>query len=108
MSSTYVRPVLFWPLLTGSFQTELALNTHGMVSDIHQNMSRGHEDTGGKYQAVSNARTPPNTETISDNCLGPDQVGDPRYREVLTLHSYLEDTESLPPYRPESSLDVTS
>jgi len=33
-----------------------------MVSDIHQNMLKGSEDTGGKDQAVSGIRTPPITE----------------------------------------------
>ena len=50
-------------------QTELALNTHNIVSDIHQNMSRSHEDTGDKNQAVSDTRTPPATkQTVSIVC----------------------------------------
>jgi len=48
--------------LIASFQTELTLSAHTMVSDIHQNMLRGSEDTGGKDQAVSGTRTPPITE----------------------------------------------
>jgi len=46
------------PLIT-SLQTELTLSAHTMVSDIHQNMLRGSEDTGGRDQAVSGIRTPP-------------------------------------------------
>jgi len=48
--------------LIASFQTELTLSAHTMVSDMHQNMLKGSEDTGGKYQAVSGTRTPPITE----------------------------------------------
>jgi len=48
--------------LIASFQTELILGAHTMVSDIHQNMLKGCEDTGGKDQAVSGIRTPPITE----------------------------------------------
>jgi len=49
------------PLIT-SLQTELTLSAHTMVSDIHQNMLKDSEDTGGRDQAVSGIRTPPITE----------------------------------------------
>ena len=45
--------------LTASFQTELALNTHNIVSDIHQNMLKGCED---QSQAVSSTSFLPITE----------------------------------------------
>jgi len=53
-------------LLIASFQTELALNTHnvtlnthGIVSGMHQNLLKDREDTDGKDQGVSNTATPP-------------------------------------------------
>jgi len=45
-----------------SFQTELALNTHTIVSDIRQDMLKGSEDNGGKDEAVSGIRTLPVAE----------------------------------------------
>jgi len=50
-----VGPVL--AATDSSFQSELTLNTHTIVSDIHRDMWRGHEDTGSKNQAVSEAHT---------------------------------------------------
>ena len=40
--------------LIAFFQTELALNTHNIVSGINQNMLKGYEDADGKNQGVSN------------------------------------------------------
>jgi len=34
-----------WPLLTFPLQTELNMNTHTMVADIHQNMLKNRKDT---------------------------------------------------------------
>ena len=48
--------------LTASFQTELALNTHNIVSDIHQNMLKGCEDADNQSQAVSSTSFLPITE----------------------------------------------
>ena len=48
------------PLITSS-QTELTLSAHIMVSDMHQNMLKGCEDTSGKGQAVSDISTPPSS-----------------------------------------------
>jgi len=50
------------PSLISSFQTELALNTHTMVSGIRQHMLKGSEDNGGKDEVVSGIRTLPITE----------------------------------------------
>jgi len=49
------------PLIV-SFQTELALNTHTIVSGMQQNMLKGSENTGGKGEAVSDIHTLPITE----------------------------------------------
>ena len=38
-------------------QTELAVTTHTMVSDIHRNMLRGLEGTDTQYQPVSGVYT---------------------------------------------------
>ena len=62
--------VVVWPLLTLHSQTELAINTHvtvsevhqgvvnthTLVSDIHQNMLKGQEGTDGQHRSVSDAR----------------------------------------------------
>jgi len=65
-----------WLLLTLHSQTELAINTHvtvsevhhgvvnthTLVSDIHRNMLKGQEGTDGQHRSVSNARALPITE----------------------------------------------
>jgi len=48
--------------LIASFQTELTLSAHTMVSDIHQNMLKSSKITGDKDQVVSGIRTSPITE----------------------------------------------
>jgi hypothetical protein len=49
-----VRSVIFtWSSLTVRFQTELAMNTHTIVSDIHRNILKSQEGTDGKNQLVS-------------------------------------------------------
>jgi len=58
--------------LIASFQTELALNTHTIVSDIRQDMLKGSEDNGGKDEAVSGIHALPINRTDSDSWLGPD------------------------------------
>ena len=52
-------------LLTEQSQTELAMNTHvlvsdsrTMVSDIHRNILKGREGTGNQHGSVSNVCTP--------------------------------------------------
>jgi len=44
-------------LLTPHFQTELAVNTHVIVSDIHRNMLKSQEETDGRLRSVSDIRT---------------------------------------------------
>jgi len=58
--------------LIASFQTELALNTHTIVSDIRQDMLKGSDDTGVKGEAVSDTRALLITRIDGNNCLGPD------------------------------------
>ena len=41
------------PSLTPAFQTELAINTHGMVLDIHHSVVKGHEGTDSQRGPVS-------------------------------------------------------
>ena len=49
-----VRPVVFTqPLLTVTFQTELAMNTHVAVSDIRHDVSKIREEIGGNVRPVS-------------------------------------------------------
>ena len=49
-----VRPVVFTRLsLTVAFQTELAVNTHVVVSDIRHDVSKIREEIGGNIRPVS-------------------------------------------------------
>jgi hypothetical protein len=48
-------------MLTVCFQTELVLNTHTMVSDIHHIMVRSQEGVDGAITSVSIAWTLPIT-----------------------------------------------
>jgi len=45
------------PLVTLHFQTELAINTQMMVSDIHRTIVKGQEGSGGKNPLVGDTRT---------------------------------------------------
>ena len=48
-----VRPVVCTRLsLIVLFQTELAINTHMMVSDLHRNALTSQEGTGGQHSSV--------------------------------------------------------
>jgi hypothetical protein len=54
MSSTCVVCVLLLNYrLLSPLQTELAINTHKIVADIHQNILRACEGDDGKIQVVS-------------------------------------------------------
>jgi len=48
--------------LTSRFQTELEINTHMLVADIHRNALPGQEGTGGQHHSVSAAFYPLITE----------------------------------------------
>jgi len=52
--------------LTASFQTELALNTNAIVSDMHQNMLKGCGGANGQNLVVSNASCSAHHRTNSD------------------------------------------
>jgi len=56
--------------LMASFQTELALNTHTIVSDIRQDMLKGSDDTGVNDEAVSDIRNLPITQLDGDMFQG--------------------------------------
>ena len=60
MSSTYVQPILFGNFSLPPFQTELAINSHIMLSDIHRNVLTGqggvdsqHQQSLGKCEILS-------------------------------------------------------
>ena len=44
--------VFTWPSLIVPFQTELAMNTHVMVLDIHRNVVAGQEGASGQHHSV--------------------------------------------------------
>ena len=57
-----VRSIVFARLLlTLDSQTELAINTHAMVSDIYRIVVKGQEANYGKNLLVSDTRTPSTT-----------------------------------------------
>ena len=56
------------------FQTELVMNTHIMVSDLHRNASTGQEGTSGQCLSVSAASCPPTT--VSSPSLDSNQIDD--------------------------------
>ena len=49
--------VFTWLSLTVPFQTELAMNTHTIVSDIHRNVLKIQEGADEKHQSVSGTCT---------------------------------------------------
>ena len=55
MSSTCVQCALAWPSLNIALQTELAMNTHTIITDVHQNVLKICEDVGSQNQVVSDA-----------------------------------------------------
>ena len=50
--------VSVWLLLTVRPQTELAINTHNMVSEMHRNMVKSQEGADDQHQLVSVIHTP--------------------------------------------------
>jgi len=48
--------LLLWSSLTAPLQTELAMNTHTIVADVHQNVLKIREDVGSQNPLVSNRR----------------------------------------------------
>ena len=58
MSSTCVQCAPAWPSLTVYLlQTELVLNTHTIVSDVHRNVLKLREDSDSQNRVVSNMHT---------------------------------------------------
>ena len=52
-----VQRVSAWSPLTLPHKAELILNTHIIVADMHQGMSKAHEGTSGQDQVVSDVCT---------------------------------------------------
>ena len=49
----YVQSLSDWSLLTFPLKTELILNTHTIVADIHQEVSRFRDGIDGEDRVVS-------------------------------------------------------
>ena len=49
-------------VLTRKSQTELAINTHSMVTDIHRAIVQGQEESGGRHSPVGSSYTSPTAE----------------------------------------------
>ena len=76
MSSMYVLCVSARPPLTFPVKTELILNTHTIVTDIRQDVSKIREDTSGPNQVVSYMHPFYYSPSHADRCLGSEQVND--------------------------------
>ena len=63
-------------------KTELILNTHTIVTDIRQDVSKIREDSGVPNQPVSDLRTFYHFPTRSDRCLDSEQVRNPDYQKI--------------------------
>jgi hypothetical protein len=86
-----VRSVISaWSSLTVNFQTELAVNTHTIVSDIRDDVSKIREGIGGQVQPAQTRLAASTTKKFS------------------TLHSYLAYLESLLPRAQGPVSDATS
>jgi hypothetical protein len=53
MSSTCVQCAPAWSSLNIPLQTELAMNTHVIVADVHQNVLKIREDVDSQNRVVS-------------------------------------------------------
>ena len=60
--------VTVWLLLTVHIQTELAINNHAMISEMHSNMLKGQEGADGQHQSVSYIGTPFHRQTNNNCC----------------------------------------
>ena len=49
--------ITVWPLLTAHMQTELAINTNMIVSNMHRNMLKSQEGTDDQLRLVSDIHT---------------------------------------------------
>ena len=72
-SSTYVQPILFGNFSLPTFQTELAINSHIMLSDIHRNVLTGQGGVDSQHHLVSARFCPPTTEYLPSSRLKPGQ-----------------------------------
>ena len=64
MSSTCVQSAPAWSSLMSSHQTELGLNTHTIVSDMHQNVLKLRKDADSQSRVVSDMRALHRTERM--------------------------------------------
>ena len=96
-----VQRVSAWPSLTLPVKTELILNTHNIVTDMRQDVSKIREDGGGPNQVVSDLHTFYHSPIHTDHCLGSEQVNDFDWCEIgcLTFASSMSGELSPPPPR---------
>jgi len=75
------------------------MNTHTIVTDMHQNILKIREDTGGQNRAVSDASTLKHHRINIDRCLDSKQVSDLDYRgfQWLIVSSMLGESPPPPP-----------
>jgi hypothetical protein len=73
MFSTYVSTGSVRQSLTASFQTELAINTHMMVSDLHRNTLTVQGGVDDQHRSVRAAFCPSTTKHLPSPRLKPGQ-----------------------------------
>ena len=98
----YVQHVSAWSPLTPPPKTELILNTHIIVADMHQGMSKVHEGTSGQDQVASDLRIFYRFPTHANRCLGSEQARNFDYRRIGGLTFASSPTGELPPPPPRT------
>ena len=89
--------------LTVHVQTELAINTHTMVSEIHHNILKGQEGADDQHQSVSCIGTLFCRQTNNHRCcLDSSQVSYLNYRCIQRLTSAYSVPGELPPPPPRA------
>jgi len=76
MFSTCVQCAPAWPSLTDPLQTELTMNTHTIVADVHQNVLKIREDVASQNRVVSGTRVLWRHRMSTDHRLDSGKVSD--------------------------------
>ena len=100
MSSMCVQRISAWPPLTFPLKAELSLNTHTIVNDIRQDVSKIREDAGDLNQVVSDMYNFYHFPTHSDRRLDSERVSNFDHREIQGLMFASSVPGVLPPPAP--------
>ena len=96
-------------LLTVHMQTELAINNHTMISEIHRNLLKGQESPDDQHQSVSYIDTLFHHQTNNHCCyLDPSQVSYLNCQWIQCLIFACSTPGELPPLHRGHSSDATT